>query len=70
MLFLSGPYIDLLQSKPLYVDGTKHTLHHSINFEREKDMEAMEPVDVIWYSLCAFVVFAVYHPNTLGLYET
>jgi hypothetical protein len=30
-------------------------------------MEAMEHVDIIWYSLYIFLVFAVYHPNTLVL---
>jgi hypothetical protein len=30
-------------------------------------MEAMESVDIIWYSLCTFLVFAVYHPDTLVL---
>jgi hypothetical protein len=50
MYLILGLYIDILQPNPLYVD-TKHTLHHSINFERERDMEATEPVGVIWYSL-------------------
>jgi hypothetical protein len=45
MYLILGLYIDLLQPNPLYVD-TKNTLHHSINFERERHMEAMEPVDV------------------------
>jgi hypothetical protein len=43
MYLILGLYIDLLQPNPLYV-GTKHTLHHSIDFERERDMEPVESV--------------------------
>jgi hypothetical protein len=46
----------------LHVD-TKHTLLLS----RERDKKSMEPVYIIWYSLCTFLVSAVFHPNTLLL---